>query len=157
MTVSGYDSLKLNLTELKNVKRREAIEAISKAREDGGELSENTEYILAREEQGHIESRISKIENKLSNATVFDVYKLTITDKVRFGMKVTVLDVDNNKEMTLTIVGEDEADMKIGKISYLSPFAKAIIGNKVGDFVIVETPNPDDERKLELLKINYPD
>ncbi|HAY16476.1 MAG TPA: transcription elongation factor GreA, partial [Halomonas sp.] len=122
--------------------------AIAEAREHG-DLKENAEYHAAREQQGFIEGRIQEIESKLSGAQVIDVTKLPKTGKVIFGVTVSLLNLDSDASVTYRIVGEDEADIKAGRISVTSPIARALIGKEEGDVVVVKTPGGDVEYEIE--------
>lgn len=152
MTVGGEKSLRDELVDLKTVQRPEVIQAIAEAREHG-DLKENAEYHAAREQQGFIEGRIKDIEGKLSNAQVIDITTLPANGKVVFGSTVTLHDLDTEQEIVYQIVGDDEADLKNGKISFGSPVAKAIIGKLEGDDVGVETPG--GVREYEIVKVQY--
>lgn len=152
LTKVGADKLDSELKELKSVRRPKVIQAIAEAREHG-DLKENAEYHAAREEQGFIEGRIKDIEGKLSNAQIIDVTTMKDTGRVIFGTTVVVYDEDADKEITYQIVGEDEADIKAGKISVSSPVAMALIGKEVDDVVIVKAPNGDKE--LEIVAVKY--
>ncbi|WP_198265263.1 transcription elongation factor GreA [sulfur-oxidizing endosymbiont of Gigantopelta aegis] len=152
LTKAGADKLHTELKELKSVRRPRVIQAIAEAREHG-DLKENAEYHAAREEQGFIEGRVKDIEGKLSNAQIIDVTTMKDTGRVIFGTTVVVYDEDADKEITYQIVGEDEADIKKGKISYSSPVAMALIGKEVDDVAIVKAPNGDKE--LEIIEIKY--
>lgn len=151
MTVDGAYALEEELKRLKNVDRQEVIRAIADARALG-DLSENAEYHAAREKQGFIEGRIAEIEAKLSNAEVIDPKKMA-GDVVRFSATVTLVDEDNDEEVTYQIVGVDEADFSKGKLSFAAPLARAIIGRSAGDSVEVSTPN--GKRAYEILKVKY--
>ncbi|GAA3893581.1 transcription elongation factor GreA [Halomonas cibimaris] len=148
MTVAGEKQLRQELEELKSEARPRVIAAIADAREHG-DLKENAEYHAAREQQGFIEGRIQEIENKLSGAQVIDVTKLPKTGKVIFGVTVALLHLDEDKQVTYRIVGEDEADIKEGRISVTSPIARALIGKEEGDVVLVKTPGGDVEYEIE--------
>src|SRR6056297_4028516 len=139
MTKAGETRLREELQKLKSEDRPRVIAAIADAREHG-DLKENAEYHAAREQQGFIEGRIQEIEGKLSNAQVIDVTKLPQTGKVIFGVTVELLNLDTDEEVTYRIVGEDEADIKSGRISVTSPIARALIGKEEGDVVVVRTP-----------------
>ena len=152
MTVQGAEQLRAELNELKSVKRPAVIQAIAEAREHG-DLKENAEYHAAREQQGFIEGRIQDIEAKLSNAQIIDVTKLPNSGKVIFGCTVTILNLDTDEEVTYRIVGDDEADIKLQKISINSPLIRAIIGKFEGDEVTVKTPS--GETVYEVLKVLY--
>lgn len=147
MTVLGEKRLRDELTQLKSVERPRVIESIAEAREHG-DLKENAEYHAAREQQGFIEGRIQEIESKLSNAQVIDVTKLPRTGTVIFGVTMTLLNLENDQTTRYQIVGEDEADIKNGKISVTSPIARALIGKDEGDIVNVRTPGGDVEFEI---------
>jgi transcription elongation factor GreA len=139
MTVEGERLLREELLVLKTVKRPEISEAIKEAREKG-DLKENAEYHAARELQSFAEGRIKDIEGKLSNAQIIDITRMPVSDKVIFGTTVVVAD-ENNKETTYKIVGEDEADLKKGKISVTSPISRSLVGKSEGDEVTIKTPS----------------
>ncbi|MGR2740702.1 transcription elongation factor GreA [Billgrantia sp. Q4P2] len=147
MTVAGEARLRKELEELKGEARPKVIAAIAEAREHG-DLKENAEYHAAREQQGFIEGRIQEIESKLSNAQVIDVHKLPQTGKVIFGVTVELINLGNDEEVSYQIVGEDEADIKSGKISVTSPIARALIGKEEGDVVVVATPGGEVEYEI---------
>lgn len=148
MTVAGEKSLREELNHLKGEERPRVIAAIAEAREHG-DLKENAEYHAAREQQGFIEGRIQEIESKLSSAQVIDVTRLPKTGKVIFGVTVSLLNLDSEAQVTYRIVGEDEADIKSGRISVTSPIARALIGKEEGDVVAVKTPGGDVEYEIE--------
>ncbi|MDR5899361.1 transcription elongation factor GreA [Halomonas vilamensis] len=148
MTVAGEKSLRDELNYLKGEARPQVITAIAEAREHG-DLKENAEYHAAREQQGFIEGRIQEIESKLSSAQVIDVTKLPKTGKVIFGVTVELLNLDTDDEVTYRIVGEDEANIKQGRISVTSPIARALIGKEEGDVVAVKTPGGDVEYEIQ--------
>lgn len=147
MTVAGEKSLREELAELKTVERPKVIAAIASAREHG-DLKENAEYHAAREQQGFIEGRIQEIEGKLSNAQVIDVTKLPRVGKVVFGVTVDLINLDTDEEVTYTLVGEDEADVRNGKISYSSPIARGLIGKEEGEVAHIKTPRGDVEYEI---------
>ncbi|SEN48532.1 transcription elongation factor GreA [Halomonas caseinilytica] len=147
MTVVGEQRLRDELEHLKSEARPNVIAAIAEAREHG-DLKENAEYHAAREQQGFIEGRIQEIEGKLSNAQVIDVTKLPKTGKVIFGVTVELINLENDEEVTYRIVGEDEADIKVGQISVTSPIARALIGKEEGEVVLVRTPGGDVEYEI---------
>ncbi|AJY52481.1 MULTISPECIES: transcription elongation factor GreA [Halomonadaceae] len=147
MTVAGERSLREELDHLKSEARPQVIAAIAEAREHG-DLKENAEYHAAREQQGFIEGRIQEIESKLSVCQVIDVTKLPKTGKVIFGVTVSLMNLDTDAEVTYRIVGEDEADIKSGRISVTSPIARALIGKEEGDVVVVKTPGGDVEYEI---------
>lgn len=140
MTPHGKERLEQELTHLKYVVRPEIVKAIAEARAHG-DLRENAEYHAAKERQSFSEGRIREIEGKLSHAHVVDLSKVSNQGKVVFGAMVTLVNIDNDQETVYQIVGEDEADLKLGKISFISPIARAIIGKQEGDQVGVHTPN----------------
>lgn len=148
MTIEGEIALQNELKELKQIKRPAVIKAIAEAREHG-DLKENAEYHAAREQQGFIEGRIQEIEGKLSNAQVINIDDIPHTGKVIFGSTVTLLNLETDQGVTYKIVGEDEANVKVNKISYSSPIARALIGKDEGDEVVVKTPGGDVEYEIE--------
>ena len=152
LTVAGAQKLREELEELKTVVRPRIIKAIAEAREHG-DLKENAEYHAAREQQSFAEGRIAEIEGKLSNAQIIDVTKLDANGKVVFGSTVEIEDLDTGKVVTYQIVGEDEADIKAGRISVGSPIARALIGKEVEDVVTVKAPGGDIE--YEILTVKY--
>ena len=152
MTVEGEAKLREELAHRKSTLRPEITQAIAEARAHG-DLKENAEYHAAREQQGFNEGRIQEIEGKLADAQVIDISKIPPGDKVIFGATVKLLDVDNDEEIGYKIVGEDEAEIKDGKISVMSPIARALIGKNVGDAVIVTTPG--GEREYEIDSVEY--
>ena len=139
MTVHGADALRDELHHLKTVRRPEIVNAIAEAREHG-DLKENAEYHAAREQQGFCEGRIQEIEGKLSHAQIIDVTKLPNNGRVIFGTTVTMLNIDTDEEVTYQIVGDDESDIKQGRISVNSPIARALVGKELDDVVGVNTP-----------------
>ncbi len=139
MTVMGANLLREELQRLKTVDRPRVIDAIAEARKHG-DLKENAEYHAAREQQGFIEGRILEIEAKLSTAQIIDVKQIENTGKVIFGTTVTLLNVKTDESVTYKIVGEDEADIKLTKISVSSPIARAMIGKQVGEVIEVRAP-----------------
>ena len=151
MTPRGQQKLKEELRRLKEVERPYTIRAIEEARAHG-DLSENAEYSAAKEKQSFIEGRIRELEAKLALADVIDPSRLS-GDKVVFGATVTISDAENDEEQTYTIVGEDEADIKSGRISITAPVARAIIGREVGDTVKVKTPK--GLREFEIVKVRF--
>ena len=152
ITVSGAESLQTELKQLKGTDRPKVIEAIAEARAHG-DLKENAEYHAAREQQGFIEGRIKNIEAKLSNATIIDVTTVNANGKVVFGATVDVADEETGEELSYQLVGEDEADIKINKISIGSPIARALIGKEEGDVAEVQTPG--GVRSLEIVEVKY--
>jgi transcription elongation factor GreA len=151
MTLEGCERLRQELAQLKTVERPRIVQAIADAREHG-DLKENAEYHAAKEQQGFIEGRIKEIESKLADAQVIDVMKIRRTGKVVFGSTVTLIDVASDERRRYKIVGEDEADLKESKISYLSPLARAIVGKSEGDAVNVTTPNGSVEYEIEAVE-----
>ncbi|MGE5767164.1 MAG: transcription elongation factor GreA [Bacteroidota bacterium] len=154
MTLAGAQRLRLELEELKSVKRPAIIAAIAEARSHG-DLKENAEYHAAREQQGFIEGRIQQLEGELSHADVIDVSKLDVGDKVVFGAKVTIADVETDEEQRYQIVGDLEADIKLGLIAISSPVARALIGKHAGDSVTIEAPA--GTREFEIVDVSYGD
>ena len=152
LTVAGADKLKAELEELKTVTRPRIVEAIATARAHG-DLKENAEYHAAREQQSFSEGRINEIEAKLSNAQIIDVTIIDAKGKVIFGATVEIEDLETEKKMTYQIVGQDEADIKQGRISVGSPIARALIGKEVEDVVTVKTPGVEVD--YEILSIQY--
>ncbi len=152
MTVEGAAALKGELHRLKTIERPRIIEAIAVARAHG-DLKENAEYHAAREEQSFMEGRIQDLEAKLSMAQVVDVSKLTNDGKVVFGVNVHLCHLQTEAEITYQIVGEDEADIKLNKISYSSPIGRALIGKYVDDTVVVKTPGGVVE--YEIISVDY--
>jgi len=148
MTVEGESSLRTELDKLKKHDRPNVIQAIAEAREHG-DLKENAEYHAAREQQGFIEGRIQDIEAKLSNAQIIDIAKIPPADRVIFGATVTIINTDTDEPKTYRIVGDDEADVKSGKISYQSPIARALIGKELGEVVNVQTPSGEIEYEID--------
>ena len=151
ITINGEKKLRDELDNLTNIERPKIIAAIATAREHG-DLKENAEYHAAREQQGFVEGRIKDIKLKLSNAEIVDPKKIS-SDKVVFSAKVELYDFEKESDITYTIVGDDEADIKFGLISINSPIARSMIGKKEGDVVSAETPS--GEKEFEILKILY--
>ncbi len=147
MTVEGEQRLRAELDDLKSVQRPRVIEAIAEAREHG-DLKENAEYHAAREQQGFIEGRIQELEAKLSTAQVIDITTIPKSGKVIFGTTVDLYNLDTEAEVRYQIVGDDEADIKAGKISVNSPIARALIGKEEGDVVVVVTPGGEVEYEI---------
>lgn len=148
MTVAGEATLRDELIRLKTVDRPRIVQAIADAREHG-DLKENAEYHAAREQQSFCEGRVKEIEGKLSDSIVIDVTTIAPTGKVIFGVTVTILNCDTDAEVTYKIVGEDEADVNLGKISVTSPIARALVGKEEGDVVVVHTPGGDVEYEID--------
>lgn len=152
MTVKGAEALHNELQNLKFVQRPRIVEAISTARAHG-DLKENAEYHAAREQHGFNEGRIQELEAKLSNAQIVDISKIPNQGKVVFGSTVRVCQLSTDTEMVFQIVGEDEADIKVNKISYSSPIGRALIAKMVDDTVVVNTPGGLVE--YEILSVDY--
>jgi len=139
MTIKGAQALREELEHLKKVERPKIIKAIAEAREHG-DLKENAEYHAAREQQSFIEGRIQDVESKLSLAQIIDISKIPNQGKVVFGATITLALLDDDKIVTYQIVGDDESNIKLGKISVNSPIAKAIIGKEEGEIIDITTP-----------------
>lgn len=152
LTVNGAEMLKAELQNLKSVQRPAVIAAIAEARSHG-DLSENAEYDAAKERQGFIEGRIQDIEGKLSNAQIIDPKTVEADDRIVFGATVELEDTDSGDTVTYQIVGEDEADIKLRKVSVSSPIARALIGKHAGDIAQVQAPG--GVREYEILDIQY--
>ena len=148
MTVEGEAALRKEVDHLIKVVRPSIIEAIATAREHG-DLKENAEYHAAREQQSFTEGRIQDIEAKLSNSQIIDISKIPQGDRVIFGSTVTILNVETDEQVTYRIVGDDEANVKEGKISYQSSIARALISKEIGDVVMVKTPGGDVEYEID--------
>ena len=148
MTATGAEALRQELEQLKKVDRPRITAAIAEAREHG-DLKENAEYHAAREQQGFCEGRINDIEGKLSNAQIIDITQIARTGKVIFGVTVTIIDVDTDEERVYQIVGDDEADIKKGKLSVNSPIARGLIGREEGDTVQIDTPSGTKEYEID--------
>ena len=152
MTTEGAEALREELQRLKTVERPRISRAIADAREHG-DLKENAEYHAAREEQGFVEGRIQEIEAKLSASQIINIHDIAHSGKVIFGCTVTIIDVDTDAEKTYKIVGDDEADIKKGKISVNSPIARGLIGKQEGDEVTIQTPG--GEHTYEIDKVEH--
>jgi transcription elongation factor GreA len=152
LTIKGAEKLRAELENLKSVVRPRIVAAISEARAHG-DLKENAEYHAAKEQQSFSEGRISEIEAKLSNAQIIDVTRVDANGKVIFGATVEIENIETGNVVTYQIVGEDEADIKEGRISVGSPISRALIGKTVEDVVIVKAPSGDIE--YEILAIQY--
>jgi transcription elongation factor GreA len=152
MTLQGAEALRTELRKLKSESRPAVIKAIAEARSHG-DLSENAEYHAAREQQGFIEGRIQELEGKLASAEVIDVSRLDAGGKVVFGATVELADEDSGAQVTWQIVGEDEADIKAGRISVGSPIARALVGKQEGDSVVVAAPG--GARSYEIIAVRY--
>jgi transcription elongation factor GreA len=138
ITKKGYETLKAELDRLRKVERPKVIEAIAEARAHG-DLSENAEYDAAKERQGFIEARLVELESKLADARIIETTGRT-TDTVVFGATVVLIEQEAQEKKQYTLVGQDEADLKVGRISIQSPVGRALIGKRVGDLVEVTTP-----------------
>ena len=152
ITLVGAEKMRTELHRLKSKDRPEVITAIAEARAQG-DITENAEYEAARERQGFIEGRIIELEAKLANAQVIDPALLDDDGRVVFGSTVELLDTAGKETVTYQVVGEDEADIKLGKISYSSPIAKALIGKSEGDVVEVRTPG--GVKEFEIVGVKY--
>lgn len=148
MTAVGAEALRKELEQLKKVDRPRITAAIADAREHG-DLKENAEYHAAREQQGFCEGRINDIEGKLGSAQIIDITQIENTGKVIFGVTVTIVDVDTDEEKIYQIVGDDEADIKKGKLSVNSPIARGLIGREEGDTVQIDTPGGTKEYEID--------
>lgn len=152
MTLRGAEALRVELKRLKSQDRPNIIKAIAEAR-GHGDLSENAEYHAAREQQGFIEGRIKEIEGKLANAEVIEPSKLTNTGRVIFGALVELEDQDNGERVIYQVVGEDEADIRAGRISVGSPIARALVGKSCGE--VVEVAAPRGTRSYEIIAVRF--
>lgn len=152
LTVHGAEMLRTELHRLKTVERPAVVAAIAEARSHG-DLSENAEYDAAKERQGFIEGRIQEVEGKLSHAQIIDPKALDADGRVVFGATVDLEDQDSGDQVTYQIVGEDEADIKLGKLSFASPMARALIGKYAGDVAQVQAPG--GLREFEVIDVRY--
>jgi transcription elongation factor GreA len=152
MTLRGAEALRAELKRLKTEARPNVIKAIAEAR-GHGDLSENAEYHAAREQQGFIEGRIGEIEGKLANAEIIDPSKLTNTGKVVFGAVVELEDQDDGTRVVYQVAGEDEADIRAGRISITSPIARALVGKSEGD--VVDVSAPGGVRSYEIVTVRF--
>lgn len=152
ITAKGATRLRAELEELKSVKRPKVIAEIAEARAHG-DLKENAEYHAARDQQSFIEGRIKHLEGELSHAQVIDVATLTAGDKVVFGATVQLADCDTDEERTYQIVGDLEADIKLGLIAISSPVARALIGKHEGDIATIQAPA--GTREYEIISVRY--
>jgi transcription elongation factor GreA len=152
MTTRGAEKLREELNHLKSVARPEVIEAIAEARAHG-DLKENAEYHAAREQQGFIEGRIKEIESKLANAQIIDVTRLNPGGKIVFGATAEIEDLASGEVVKYQIVGEDEAEIKEGRISVTSPIARALIGKQEGEVARVQAPG--GAREYEIVSVKY--
>lgn len=151
MTKEGYEKLKHELDRIMKVERPKNIKDIEEARAHG-DLSENAEYHAAKERQGHLDAKKRELEHKIASAQIIDVSKLS-NEKVVFGTTVTLADTDSGDIKKYTLVGQEEADFKKGKISVQSPVGKALIGHKVGDVVLIKTPAKTVEYEVQEIEI----
>ncbi len=151
MTLKGKAQLEEELGQLIKVERPSVIKAIEVARSHG-DLSENADYDAAKERQGFVEARISEIQSKIANSEVIDTAAIK-SDRIVFGAKVNLLDCINDEKVTYQIVGEDEADVKQGKISIFSPLSRSLIGKRVSD--VVEFNSPNGEKEFEILSFEF--
>ncbi|PKO34602.1 MAG: transcription elongation factor GreA [Betaproteobacteria bacterium HGW-Betaproteobacteria-7] len=152
LTVAGAEKLRAELHRLKTIERPRVIAAIAEARSHG-DLSENAEYDAAKERQGFVEGRIQEVEGKLSNAQIIDPKLLDADGRCVFGATVDIEDQDSGDAVTYQIVGEDEADIKSGKLSVASPMARAMIGKYAGDIAQVQAPG--GIREYEIIDVRY--
>ena len=152
MTIEGAERLKVELHRLRTIERPSVIQAIAEARSHG-DLSENADYDAAKERQGFIEGRIAEVESKLANAQVIDPASIDADGRVVFGATVDLEDAGSGEKVTYQIVGDDEADIKHGKISIGSPIARALIGKYAGD--VVEVQAPGGVREFEIIDVRY--
>lgn len=152
LTIAGADALKAELQRLKHKDRPDVIRAISEARAQG-DLSENAEYDAAKEKQSFVEGRILDIEGKLSNAQIINIALLDVDGRVVFGVTVDLEETETGEKVSYQIVGEDEADLKLGKISFTSPIARALIGKSAGD--VAEVRAPGGTREFEIVDVRY--
>ena len=153
MTPFGEAALRDELEHLTRVIRPQIVDAIATAREHG-DLKENAEYHAAREQQSFTEGRIQDIESKLANSEVVDISKIPPGDKVIFGSLVSIINVETDEAFEYRIVGDDEADVNQGKISYKSPIARALIGKEVGDIAVVQAPSGEIEYEIDAVNYN---
>ncbi len=153
MTKEGYEKIKKELDRLIKVERPKNIKDIEEARAHG-DLSENAEYHAAKERQGHIDAKKRELEHKLAHAQIIDVSRLT-NEKAVFGATVTLGDTDTGETRKYTLVGQEEADIKKGKISVQSPVGKALIGHKVGDVVTIKAPGKTVEYEIQEIEIAF--
>ena len=151
MTVAGEESLRRELNELKTATRPKITAAIAEAREHG-DLKENAEYHAAREQQSFCEGRVKEIEGKLTNSQVIDVLKIEPTGRVIFGATVTLINLETDATVTYQIVGEDEAEVSSGKISVISPIARAMMGKEEGEEIVLKAPAGDIEYEIDTVK-----
>jgi transcription elongation factor GreA len=153
ITKEGYEKLKQELDHIIKVERPRNIKDIEEARAHG-DLSENAEFHAAKERQGHLDAKKRELEYKLTHAQIIDVSKLS-NEKVVFGSTVTLVDTESGDMKKYTLIGQEEADLKKGKISIQSPVGKALIGHKVGDVVKVKTPAKTVEYEIQEIQIGF--
>ena len=153
MTPFGEAALRDELEHLTRVIRPQIVDAIATAREHG-DLKENAEYHAAREQQSFTEGRIQDIESKLADSEVVDISKIPSGDKVIFGSLVNIINLETDEAFEYRIVGDDEADVNQGKISYKSPIARALIGKEVGDIAVVQAPSGEIEYEIDAVTYN---
>ena len=152
ITARGAEKLRAELKQLKSVERPAVVQAIAEARAQG-DLSENAEYEAAKDRQGFIEGRILEVEGKLSAAQIIDPTQVDAGGKVVFGATVDLEEEDSGEQVTYQIVGEDEADIKFGRISVGSPIARALIGKEAGDVAVVNAPG--GAKNYEIIEVRY--
>lgn len=152
LTVAGAEALRAELHRLKTVERPSTVKAIAEARAQG-DISENAEYDAAKERQGFIEGRIIELESKLSSAQIIDPKTLDDDGRVVFGVTVDLEEVESGDKTSYQIVGEDEADIKLGKVSFSSPLARAMIGKSSGDTIEVRAPG--GVKEYEIVEVHY--
>jgi len=152
ITIEGLEKLKLELDQLKNIKRPQIVAAIAEARSHG-DLKENAEYHAAKEQQAQTESRVIEINDLIARANVIDIKKIENNGNIIFGSTVTVKDLEDSKKKTYKIVGKDEAEISKNLIYFKSPIGKALIGKSLEDTVVVVTPSGD--KTFEVLDIQY--
>lgn len=154
MTQAGYSKLYNELNRLINEERPSVIDALKESRTYGGELSENAEYLEAKDRQDVVEKKIAELKLKIENSKIVDITEIADDGVARFGTIVTMVDFEDDKEVIYQLVGEEESSIKEGKISYRSPLGAAVINKRLGDSVYFRTPN--GERELEIIKITIP-
>lgn len=154
MTQAGYSKLYNELNRLINEERPSVIDALKEARTYGGELSENAEYLEAKDRQDVVEKKIAELKLKIESSKIVDITEIADDGIARFGTIVTMVDFEDDKEVIYQLVGEEESSIKEGKISYRSPLGAAVINKRLGDSVYFRTPN--GERELEIIKITIP-
>ena len=152
MTVNGAKALEVELLRLKEEERPRIVSDIATARQHG-DLKENAEYHAAKERQSFIEGRINEIESKLSTAEIIDITKLNVSGKVVFGSTVIIIDLDNEQEIKYKIVGEDEANIDEGLISYKAPLSRSLISKSIDD--LVELSIGDETQSFQIINIQY--